>query len=260
MKFRCFLAGMALISSSSLPAAPVGEETEHVVTAGETLGGIANRAGVPASSIAEANRLEPPYVVKAGQKLLIPRQRRHRVGKDDTGFGIAYRYAVPWRRIAEANGIAPDAVLRTGQELLIPATLEKAKPQPPAASSRFAWPLTGPIRRGFLPRGQAGYHDGLDIEAAQGTAVRAAAAGTVIFAGREENQFGNLVVIEHGGGWHSAYGSLGQVTVKEGGKVRQGERIGLVGNTSVTKHMELHFELRKDGKPVDPLGELPKRD
>jgi murein DD-endopeptidase MepM/ murein hydrolase activator NlpD len=244
--------------SAALPAAQAQEQTEHVVASGDTLSGIASRTGVPASRIAEANGLEPPYVIKVGQKLLIPRQRRHIVGKDETSFTIAYLYAVPWRKIAQANDIPPDASLRIGQELLIPATFDLVKLDPQPASSRFAWPLSGPIRRGFAARGRGNYHDGLDITAARGAAVRAAAAGTVIFAGREENQFGNLVVIEHGDGWHTAYGSLSTVTVKEGGKVRQGERIGLVGDTSVTRRTELHFELRKDGTPVDPLPDLPR--
>lgn len=87
--------------------------------------------------------------------------------------------------------------------------------------------------------------------------MHAAAAGTVIFAGEEKNQFGNLVVIDHGNRWHSACGSLGRLTVTKGHQVTQGERVGLVGDTSVTMRTELHFELRRDGKPVDPLTELP---
>jgi len=259
MRLRLILSGLALLSgSASLSAETAGEETEHVVAAGETLGGIANRAGIASSRVIEANSLTPPYVVKVGQKLLIPRTRHHKVEPGDTGFGLSYRFAVPWQNIAIANGIEPGAPLLVGQDLLIPTVLDT--PSPASAAARFIWPLAGSIHRGFRSRAASNFHDGLDIEAAEGSAVRAAAAGTVIFAGKEKNQFGNLVVIDHGNEWHSAYGSLGGVTVKKGDKVTQGERVGLVGDTSVTSRTELHFELRQDGKPVDPLGELPSKE
>jgi murein DD-endopeptidase MepM/ murein hydrolase activator NlpD len=256
-------ASRAAAARTASSSASSGSGAVYVVKPGDTLLAIALAEKVPQVLMAEANGLKPPYTIRAGQKLLVPRTRRHTVAEGDTGFGLAYRYAVPWENIAVANGIEPDAPLRIGQELLIPTVLDtrQSAPASPVASSsspRFAWPLSGPIRRGFRSRNSSDYHDGLDIDADEGAAVRAAAAGTVIFAGEEKKQFGNLVVIDHGGGWHSAYGSLSGVTVKRGEKVGQGERIGFAGNTSVTKRTELHFELRRDGRPVDPLSELPK--
>ena len=243
------------------------EETVHIVAPGETLGGIAVRARVPRVLIAEANGLQPPYVVKTGQKLQIPRTRRHTVQTGDTGFSISYKYAVPWEQIALANDVDPQAPVKVGQNLLIPALIdspavEAAAPRAPAAaavkasSARFAWPVSGPIRRDYSTG--SNYHDGLDISAPEGTAVRAAASGTVKFAGTEKEQFGNLVVLDHGDGWFTAYGFLSRITVKQGAKVVAGERIGLVGSTGKAKGDELHFEVRQGGKPVDPLDELPK--
>jgi len=241
---------------------PSGSAT-YTVKSGDTLGGIANREQVPRILIAEANRIEPPYTLRVGQKLLIPRTRHHVVKDGETGFAISYQFAVPWQNIAIANGLEPKAALRPGQKLLIPTVLNtpgpaqtSAKPAP-KPSSRFAWPLNGPVHRGFKSRGSGDYHDGLDITAPRGSAVRAAEAGEVIFARRDKAQFGNLVVVDHGGGWHSAYGSLSRITVKKGHRVTKGERVGLVGDTSITKRTELHFELRRDGKPVDPLSQLP---
>jgi len=324
---RYILVPLAVLLAASQPAtAAPGDETEHTVEPGETLNGIANRAGVPSNRIIEANRLEPPYVIrigqklaiprdgrpasrtiaarmpaaasaspletrtvepgdtllgialaekvplgllaeanglsapyviKVGQKLIIPRTRRHTIEQGDTGFSLSYRYAVPWKDIAVANGIEPSAPLRIGQDLLIPTVLDRPSSSAFTPKS-FVWPLSGNIRRAWRPRGAADYHDGLDIEAPKGSAVRATAPGTVIFADQEKSQFGYLVVIDHGNGWHSAYGSLERVTVKKGEQVKQGERVGLVGDTSVTRRTELHFELRKDGKPVDPLAELPE--
>lgn len=258
-------------SATPPPGTSPEEETLHVVAPGETLGGIAQRARVPRVLIAEANGLQPPYTVKAGQKLAIPRTRRHTVQSGDTGFSISYKYAVPWEQIATANGIDPEAPVKAGQTLLIPTLLDPPAAAPaapktpaPAASAspaaeskaRFLWPLAGPIRREY--RTGSDYHDGLDITAPAGTMVRAAAAGMVKFAGNEKEQFGNLVVIDHGDGWFTAYGFLSRVTVRQGAKVAAGERIGLVGSTGMAKGNELHFEVRRDGKPVDPREQLPK--
>ena len=250
-------------------AAAVSAETEevHEVAPGETLGGIAQRAGVARVLIIEANGLQPPYAVRTGQKLKIPRTRRHTVKAGDTGFSLSMKYAVPWEQIALANGIDAEAPVKPGQSLLIPTLVDaKAAPAPVAAaepaktakpaSTRFLWPVPGEVRRKYAAGSDP--HDGIDIKAPQGTMVRAAAAGTVKFAGAETEQFGNLVLLDHGNGWFTAYGFLSRVTVKEGAKVAAGERVGLVGNTGLAKGNELHFEVRHDGKPVDPLDELPK--
>ena len=269
MKAAPFLAIAAL-----LPVAPAAaqtapeEETEHVVTEGETLGGIAARAKVPRILIAEANGLTAPFTVRVGQKLRIPRTRHHTVASGETGFGIAYEYAVGWDTIAVASGIDPNAPLKAGQKLLIPTVIEAATARAAPSSAtdtkravtdtaaRFAWPLSGKVRRDFAPRGNRNHHDGIDIQAPAGSAVRAADAGKVIFAG-DKGDYGNLVVIDHGGGWHTAYGFLSRITVKTGAMAGKGERVGLVGDTGLAKGNELHFEVRSNNAPVDPETALP---
>jgi murein DD-endopeptidase MepM/ murein hydrolase activator NlpD len=167
---------------------------------------------------------------------------------------------VPWSAIVTANGIESAAPIKPGQVLLIPTVIPAPpEPAPAAAPPRLAWPVTGPIRRGFVGRGEDNHHDGIDIRAAAGTAVRAVEAGTVIFAGHEPRQFGNLVVVDHPGGWQSAYAFLSRVTVKDGDPVRKGERVGLVGRTGLAKGDELHFEIRRGNRPVDPVARLQER-
>ena len=266
------LPALALLLTAAGEPLPPEKENEHVVVAGETLGGIANRARVPRILIAEVNGLKAPYAVRVGQKLKIPRTRHHIVARGETGFTISYNYAVPWQDIAVANGLEPDAALRPGQKLLIPTVIAPVRTAPalsaPAAlpvpntssGGRFAWPVAGPMRRGYTGRElSSDYHDGIDITAAEGTAVRAAAAGKVLFAGPEPRQFGNLVVIEHADGWQTAYAFLSRITVTKDEQVNRGERIGLVGKTGMAKGPELHFELRHDNQPVDPADDLPRR-
>ena len=282
---RLFLPAISLLLAAAAPAPDPATETKHKVVAGETLHGIAGRAGVSREAIVAANRLEPPFTVRTGQVLTIPRTQRHRVVKGDTAFLLAWRYDVTWRDIAIANNLPPDSKPKPGQVLLIPsmtvpprerAPAIRSRPQParapapaPArteapqrdaqASSRFAWPLSGTVRRGFSRATQT-EHPGLDIVAKAGTAVRAAAEGQVIFAGEEPQQYGKMVILDHGGGWFSVYAFLSRITVREGDKARAGERVGLVGRTGPARGDELHFEVRRDNRPVDPAPLLPERD
>jgi murein DD-endopeptidase MepM/ murein hydrolase activator NlpD len=248
------IAALALLGAAALlvAAGDPKTETEHVVVKGETLYGIANRTGVAAAVIAEANNLREPFVVKIGQKLAIPRQKTHVVEDGETGFGIAIEYGVPFSAIAAANGLKQDAVLKVGQKLIIPAVVEVARPAKAAADPKFRRPSEGDLLLGWKYKADGTGHEGVDFAAKTGDRVRAAAAGKVIYAGDEPDRFGRLVVIDHGNQWYTAYGHLSKVTVKRGETVRSGERIGLAGDAGDAERPELHFEIRKDRKPVDP--------
>ena len=252
-------------------------EAVHVVKAGETLGGIAVRAEVPRVLIIEANGLKEPYALRAGQKLVIPRRRSHTVKEGETGFSIALDYGVPWSAIAAANGLKVGDPVKAGQKLAIPTISSKAVTAPvatpapgpsPSASAaaladtpapKFAWPLTGKVRRSFAGAGaKDGPHEGIDLLSPEGTAVRASAAGKVIFAGQGPEDYGLTVIVFHGGRWTTTYSFLSKVTVKEGDEVKAGERIGLVGETGLATEPQLHFEVRKNRVALDPVKFLPK--
>lgn len=232
-------------------------EAEHVVKEGETLNGIANRARVPAAVIAAANGLAEPYAVKEGQRLVIPRQRIHVVGPGETGFAIAMRYGVTFENVALANGLEPPYSIRPGQRLIIPAVLKVPSLTPPMRSQPyFRPPHDGAVLLGYAVRPDGGGHDGLDYAVTPGDMVRASASGTVVEATTDAPRFGRLVVIDHGNGWHSAYGHLERVTVKVGDVVKTGERIGIAGASGDAESPELHFEIRHNGRKVDPSGKL----
>lgn len=244
---------MVLLLAAPAAFADPAKETEHVVTAGETLGGIANRAGVPLVVIAEANGLVQPYKVRLGQKLIIPRQRVHTVKSGETGLGIANRYGIALTQIAVANALEEPFDVRTGQRLIIPAMVTapvRRAPQP--ATPYFRAPHDGDQLMGFAMREDGSGHDGIDYAANPLEMVRASASGTVLYSGTESERFGGLVVLDHGNGWQSAYGHLARLTVSTGDAVKAGERIGLAGSEGAASRTELHFEIRRDGKKIDP--------
>lgn len=242
-------------------------ETEHVVKAGETLGGIAARAEVPRILIIEANGLKQPFTVRTGQRLIIPRRRSHVVKPGETGFDIALEYGVPWGVIAVANGFDSKAPLRTGRKLAIPtvsktpapSAIASASPDPVSSAPQLSWPVQGAIRRGFAPRGKRNYHDGIDITADEGTAVRASGAGRVIYAEAGPSEYGNTVIIHHGERWTTIYAQLSRITVKNGERVKAGERLGLIGHSGIARDDGLHFEVRHNREALDPEKLLPPR-
>ncbi|MBV8639718.1 MAG: peptidoglycan DD-metalloendopeptidase family protein [Candidatus Eremiobacteraeota bacterium] len=124
----------------------------------------------------------------------------------------------------------------------------------------FAWPVSGTITSPFGWRsnpfgGSPEFHQGLDIAAPTGTTVTATASGTVILA-QWYGGYGNYILIDHGGGFSSGYGHLSAIYVSVGQKVQKGQAIGAVGSTGQSTGPHLHFEIRINGKPVDPAARL----
>ncbi|ANU08719.1 M23 family metallopeptidase [Paraurantiacibacter namhicola] len=255
---RARVAFIALAALALVAAGDPKTETVHVVEDGETLKGIANRAGVPLSIIAEANGLAEPYVVKRGQKLVIPRQRSHTVKPGESLSRIAERYGVPQSQIALANGIDNPGTIRSGQRLIIPAVMPEraARAATTPTTPYFRRPHDGKVLLGWARRADGGGHEGVDFAVNAGDMVRASASGTVLFAGAEPKRFGQLVIIDHGNGWQTRYGHLARVTVATGDPVKAGERIGIGGQGGVATRPELHFEIRRNGTPVNPAPRL----
>jgi murein DD-endopeptidase MepM/ murein hydrolase activator NlpD len=122
------------------------------------------------------------------------------------------------------------------------------------SAAGFVWPVLGPVTSPFGWR-WGRMHEGIDIGVPSGTPIRAAAAGTVIYAGWLGG-YGNLTVIDHGGGIATAYGHQSSLAAGNGASVAQGQVIGYVGSTGHSTGAHLHFEVRANGVPQDPLGYL----
>jgi murein DD-endopeptidase MepM/ murein hydrolase activator NlpD len=127
------------------------------------------------------------------------------------------------------------------------------------SASGLVWPVSGPINSPYgprcLPNGDCSFHPGIDIGASSGTPIKAAAAGTVIYSGWMEG-YGNLVVIDHGSGLATAYAHQSSIAAGNGATVAQGQVIGYVGCTGYCFGPHLHFEVRVNGEPVNPLNYL----
>jgi len=213
--------------SGRQPPRPVGEEARpvyHYVSAGETLYGIGLRYGVPYQEIARVNRLADPSRIEIGQRLLLPRAAREK----------------------EAVG-APDKKHASPVAAAKRAEQEKAPP--------FHWPADGTLTSRFGPR-DGGVHEGIDIAAPWGSAVRAAADGEVVYSGTLPG-YGKVLILRHAGGYATVYAHNQRNKAKQGQKVRRGDFIGTVGRTGRTLGANLHFEIRKNNLARDPLLYLP---
>jgi len=133
-----------------------------------------------------------------------------------------------------------------------PALSQDASPAPPATRDTFRWPLRGPILHPF----KSGENDGVDITASLGESVHAAADGICTYAGEDIKTYGKLILIRHADGYVTAYADNSELLIKEGDAVKRGQVIAKAGVSGGVSSPRLHFELRKDGQPVDPTKHL----
>jgi murein DD-endopeptidase MepM/ murein hydrolase activator NlpD len=117
---------------------------------------------------------------------------------------------------------------------------------------RFAWPVRGRVLAGYGAAAGGSHNDGINIAAARGTPVAAVDGGTVAYAGNELRGYGNLILVKHANGWITAYAHCDELLVKQGDRVNRGQVIAKVGATGGVGEPQLHFELRRGKKAVDP--------
>lgn len=196
----------------------------------------------------------------------------HEVQSGENLYRIGRAYGVTHQELARVNGLADADHLHVGQRIFVPGatralpvdvlTAERAvadAPWPgelPRGEGVFVWPLErGAVTSRFGPRGNS-HHDGIDIGAPAGTIVRASREGTVIYSDQLRG-YGNVVLLEHRGGFVTVYAHHSENLVREGRQVRQGEVIARVGRTGRTTGPNLHFEIRKDNVARNPVYFLP---
>ena len=223
---------------------------------GETGIAIAAAYGVPWSEIVAVNRLEEPYTLRRGRRLLLPGNtpvRAPDLEQRAAAFRIDIDDVLTGGQPAAAEN-APVAVASAAPRPL-PSNVPIA--QPSRLTGNFAWPVKGSIVSRFGPGASGAKNNGIDIGVSEGTPIKASADGVIAYAGDKVAVFGGLVLINHGSSWVSAYGHASRVDVVRGQKVTRGQVIGLTGDTGYASQPKLHFELRKDRVPVNPVTQLP---
>jgi len=195
----------------------------------------------------------------------------HIVRRGETLFSIAWRYGkdpadvARWNRLGDGSLIHPGDVIRlapprggasrttAGTKRSPPQSLPKVPAQPPPP---WTWPTRGKISVPF--GGKPGTGTGVLIDGKAGQAIKAAASGRVVYAGSGLIGYGQLIILKHNDTYLSAYGYNASLLVKEGESIKRGQRIATMGEGPETR-ARLHFEIRRNGKPVNPRQYLPAR-
>lgn len=280
---------------------PVQTYDNNTITVmeGDTLYSIAINNHIDLRALMDENSLSAPYTLRPGDRLRIPSPGTHEVLHGETLYSIARDYDVDTLGLADLNNIRAPYHIEPGQKLALPGGSRKivqakpkktgwrlgpfgpfgggAKEEPaaqkgpdrtnqktplPRGGGRFVWPADGKIISRFGAKSGGRHNDGINIALAQGDPIYATSDGTVTYVGNELRSYGNLILVRHSGGWTSAYAHNRKVWVEEGQTVKKGQHISNAGQTGDASSPQLHFELRRGSKSVDPqkyLNQDPKR-
>lgn len=218
----------------------------------------------------------------------------HSVARGETLFSIAWKYGLDYKKIAKFNGIKPPYTIYPSQRIRLDNDMSKIKASGSGnsniewnsdqsksdsknenssekrskntanatfienfqSSPKWQWPTAGKLIALF--QGDSGLNKGIDLSGKLGEPVLAAASGRVVYAGSGLSGYGKLLIIKHSEIFLSAYAHNSELLVKEGDFIKGGQRIADMGSSG-TDRVKLHFEIRSEGSPVDPLKHLPKR-
>ncbi len=262
---------------SGKPSAPSKSASGLItVKKGETYYSLARRYNVPLRALLKANNARPPYVLSPGDRVSIPQQQFYAVKSKDTLYSISRAHKTDVATLAKLNGLKKPYAISVGQRLQIPGsgksdmasapqstakkstanrtgkTARKTLPQAPKRVGRFRVPVQGSVISNFGPKEGGLHNDGINIAARTGAPIVAAENGVVVYTGNELRGYGNLLLIRHSGGWVTAYAHISKFRVKPGARVKQGDVIAEVGQTGNVERPQLHFELRKGTRAVNP--------
>lgn len=245
-----------------------------VVEKGDTYYSLSRKYDVPLRAILELNSAKPPYILSPGDRLRLPTQAFYEVKKKDTLYSISRAHNTDVATLAKQNGLDKPYTISIGQRLQIPGlqstaqegsrnaavtqqpsnkvAKRKTTPSAPKRVGRFLVPVKGSIISSYGPKDGGLHNDGINIAAREGAPIRAAENGVVVYTGNELRGYGNLLLIRHSGGWVTAYAHTSKFLVKPGVRVKQGQIVAEVGRTGNVDRPQLHFELRKGTRAVNP--------
>jgi murein DD-endopeptidase MepM/ murein hydrolase activator NlpD len=239
------------------------ELTEHTIQQKENFWKVAKQYNVDIDTIVGANPGLGKLSATRGQTVRVLNQKGviHRTVEHENAQTISELYKVPTNKIALVNNLKANSIIAPGLELFIPGAKPKKLSEEMTAQyglrNIFGSPLPGRITSGMGVRkhpvgGFRGKHTGVDLAAREGTSIAAAAAGTVLQTG-EGDYIGTFVIISHENSYTTIYGHCSQILTAQGKVVKKGQIIAKSGHTGRVTGPHLHFEIRKNNVPQDPL-------
>ena len=260
----------------------------HIVRYGETLNSIAQIRNVDVYNLVKLNKLHPPYNIQQGQRLHLPFPQeksalvaaQHKAVKGAVAKP-SLETTVPKGASAPRVSSSKEAVSTSLKQSEPVDRPQPVKPTPPLEATRlsknpsklkqeaptllpssaqnlppidkFHWPLKGKILAKYGKKQGGLKNEGLNIKSKQGTGVLAAETGQVVYCGDALKGYGNLILLKHREGWVTAYAHLDKILVKKGDTVKKGSKVATVGATGNVDQPQLHFEIRRQTRTVDPL-------
>ena len=236
------------------------ELQEIIVARGDTLYSISRKYSVPVNDLAVMNKLTPPFELSVGQKLRVPdlESVKMPVKSEKTNVVSTQKET---KNIIKKDVASTQQSVKASKKPVKKISSDPTKKLPTISarsSSKFAWPVRGKILSAYGAKSNGLFNDGINIAASRGADVKAAENGVVAYAGNEVKGMGNLVIIQHAGGWMTVYAHMDSMNVRRGHKVSVGQKIGTVGETGKVDSPQLHFEIRKGTKAYNPSSYLKK--
>ena len=284
--FRLWLAlalSMLMVACSHHQPAPVEDQSSvyakrratangsHRVVSGDTLYAIAFSYGMDFRVLARWNGISSPYTIYPGQEIRLsaPTVSQKDGSRDRSSAVQVTPLPSPGKTSTQTNNNTTTSS-SASKKTVPPKKAEPDKPKDTSTTSvsrqsstpsgndpvKWRWPVTGRVLRGYVAGDPA--RNGVDIAGKEGQAILASAAGTGVYSGSGLIGYGKLIIVKHNQTYLSAYGLNREIRVAEGDRVSAGQIIALMGEGPGRKPV-LHFEIRRNGKPVDPLRYLPGR-
>jgi murein DD-endopeptidase MepM/ murein hydrolase activator NlpD len=218
---------------------------------------LSRKYSVPVNDLAVMNKLTPPFSLSVGQQLRVPKISGVANEKQTIPATVKISKTNTKNISATVGAKKSDTVVTQKQVVAKPKKIssDPSKKLPTItarSSSKFSWPVRGKILSAYGAKSNGLFNDGINISAKRGTAVKAAENGVVAYAGNEVKGMGNLIIIQHAGGWMTVYAHMDSMNVKRGTRVNVGQKIGAVGETGKVDSPQLHFEIRKGTKAYNP--------
>jgi len=262
--FIILIACLLLVSCATHSPAPVLDRSKnstyrppsHIVIAGDTLFSIAWRYGLKYEILAKHNGISPPYTIRPAQviRLDVADNKWFTAGKKQGVTRAPGTNPALWGGNQNAPAVQKNNNKRPENKTL--GNVDSSNKTQVWSAPQWRWPVSGPLLSSF--QGNNALNKGIDLAGKLGEPVLAAAGGQVVYSGSGLRGYGKLLIVKHNEALLSAYAHNDRLLVKEGDFVKAGQRIADMGSSG-TDRVKLHFEIRRDGTPVDPLKFLPRR-